>query len=291
MSKKKFKFYVFNVKLQSDKTGDERILAYDKLFQSLVGKKRFSRISKSEAITIYPPFERDIKGIKYYYGNIGKGISFFDKDEVIILNNNNVSKEAVNKDNIFEPVVGQYIFIPIIHRFGLIKDSNSISITEFEKFLNEHLVKLIDPSDKLEIGFEKEPSVIDEIFKASAVYSLSYQISYSNSDALSAQGELFDSILKTNNIGTLDVTAKSDHSDEGMNIKDVDFLGGGLEVARKNGVIKRAIIKPQNNTKTKTVTNTEKPLIQEVELINESDDKNLHWFKKLLKIYKSNLNL
>jgi len=290
MSKKKFKFYVFNIKLQSPKTGEGRTKAYEDLILNLTKRKRFTRLNKSDAITIYPPYEREDKGIKYFYGNIGKGISFFDKEEVNVLNNNSVSKEVINKENIFEPIMGQYIFIPSIHRLALMKTSNSISIFELEKFLREHLGKLIAPEEKIEIDFEKEEAVIDEIFKAYAVYSLSYEISYTNNDALSAQGELFDSVLKDNHIGKLNVTAVSDHADEGMNIEDVNFLGGGLEVAKKNGVVKSAVIKPAEKKRRKKVTNKENPSIHEVEMINENDDQSIHWFKKLLNLYKSPAN-
>lgn len=287
MSKKKFKFYVFNIKLQSSKTGEDRIKAYEELILNLTKKKRFTRLTKSDAITLYPPYERDEKGIKYFYGNIGKGISFFDKEVVNVLNNNNVSKEAINQENIFEPIMGQYIFVPSIHRFALLKTANSISIFEMEKFLREHLVKLVKPEEVLEIDFEKEPSVINEIFNAYAVYSLSYEISYTNNDALSAQGELFDNILKDNHIGKLNVTAVSDYETEGMNIKDVDFLGGGLEVAKKNGVVKSAVIKPTEKKRRKRVTNKENPSVYEVEMINENDNQSFHWFKKLLNLYQS----
>lgn len=290
MSKKKFKFYVFNIKLQSPKTGEDRVKAYEELMLNLTKKKRFTRLTKSDAITIYPPYPREDKGVKYFYGNIGKGISFFDKEEVSVLNNNSVSKEVINKDNIFEPIMGQYIFVPSIHRFALLKTSNSISIFEMEKFLREHLTKLVDPEEKLEVDFEKEPAVIDEIFNAYAVYSLSYEISYTNNDALSAQGELFDTVLKDNHIGKLNVTAVSDHADEGMNIEDVDFLGGGLEVAKKNGVVKSAVIKPTIKKRRKRVTNKETPSIYEVEMINENDDQSIHWFKKLLNLYKTQAN-
>lgn len=290
MSSKKFKFYVFNIKLQSPKTGEERTKAYEDLIVNLTKKKRFTRLTKSDAITIYPPFERKEKGIKYFYGVIGKGISFFDKDEVNILNNNNVSKEAINKENIFEPIMGEYIFVPSIHRLALMKKPNSISIFEMEKFLREHLVKLIAPEEKIEIDFEKEPMVIDEIFNAFAVYSLSYEISYTNNDALSAQGELFDSVLKENHIGKLNVTAIADHASEGMNIQDVNFLGGGLEVAKQNGVVKSAVIKPTSKNRRKKVTNKENPSVHEVVMINENDDQSIHWFKKLLNLYKSPAN-
>lgn len=287
MAIQKFTFYIINVKLQSSLTGNDRTEAYEALLKKITSKPHFLRLNKNEALTMYKPFKRKEKGVDYFYGNLGKGISFFDKDEIRVLNNNNVVREPVDKNNILEPVSGQYIFIPAIHRFGLLKQPNSITVVEFERFLREHLIKYIGPGEKIEIDFEKEPSIIDEIFDAEAVYKLSYEITYTNADALAAQGELFDVLLKENNIGKLSLTAESDYKNEGMNIENVNFLGGGIEVAKNNGVIKSAKIKPSGSKRIKTVSNATKPLVQEAETINENDNKILRWFNKLYLLYKN----
>lgn len=77
MATTKFKFYVFNVKLQSNKEGEERFEVYEKLIKSLTSILRFTRLNKNEAITMYSPFEHEENGFKYFYGALGKGISFF----------------------------------------------------------------------------------------------------------------------------------------------------------------------------------------------------------------------
>jgi len=288
MTAKKNKFYVFNVKLQSDKKGSERIQAYETLIKSLTSTTRFTRLNKNEAIAMYKPYERSEKGVKYFYGSLGKGISFFDKDEIHVLDNNNISSEPVKKNRILEPIVGDYIFIPSIHRFALLCKPNSISLNDFNKFLQDHLHKFVELPERIVIDFEKESSIIQEIFKARAIYSLSYEISYSNNDALSAQGELFDELLKENHIGDLKVTAQSDHRQEGMNISKVDFLGGGIEVAKRNGTIKHAAILPLGSDKVKNISNTEKPIILDFEVLDDNDNITLRWFQRLLHIYKKN---
>lgn len=219
--------------------------------------------------------------------HLEKEYHFFDKDEIRVSDNNNISKEPVNKQRILEPIVGDYIFVPSIHRFALIYKQNSITVNEFNKFLNEHLQKIVELPDRIIVDFEKEFSIIDEIFNARVIYSLSYEISYSNNDALSAQGELFDVLLKENHIGDLKVMAQSDHTPEGMNIKKVDFLGGGIEVAKKNGLIRQAIILPLESDRKKKISNIEKPMIYEFELFNENDNLNLRWFRKLINLYKA----
>lgn len=284
MKMKKNQFYVFNVKLQSEKEGIERIQAYDDLYNSLISIQRYSKVDKIYAVTIYNQHARELDGLKYYYGTLGKGISFFDKDEIRILDKEDMTKEANKKERIIEPVTGEYIFIPAIHRFALLKQPNSINAGDFNKFLDEHLHKLKSKSDVLVIELEKETSIIEEIFNARSVYSLSYEISYSNNDALGAQGDLFDKLLKKNSIGKLSVAAQSNHSDNGMDIKNVNFLGGGLEVAKKNGTIRTAKIKPLNSDKVKFVSNKDKPSLQTFETDN-TDIISTKWFHRLLKIY------
>lgn len=288
MATKKNKFYVFNVKLQTNKSDEEKFQAYENLITGLTSVRKYTRLNKNEAITMYEPFHGSENGLKYFYGALGKGISFFDKEEIHITDkDNNISTERTNKNQIIEPIYGEYIFIPSIHRFALISKSHSISLSDFDKFLQDHLQKLVNVPDILIVDYEKDSSIIDEIFKARAIYSLSYEISYSNNDALSAQGELFDELLKVNHIGDLKVTAQSDYSTEGMNVKNVDFLGGGIEVAKKNGTIKEAIIIPNEGDKKIKISNVEKPKIQDFELLDSNDNLNLRWFLKLIKIYKA----
>lgn len=284
MASTKQKFYIINVKIQSEKTGDQRILAYEEMFKSLSSSKHFTRLNSSEAITMYPAYEREEGDVKYYYGVLGKGISFFDKDEINVMSDSNLSKEVVDKNRLLEPKVADYIFIPSIHRFALMKKANSISVLEFEKFLRDHLFKYVGAEEKLEIVSEKEPAIIDEIFKAHAVYKLSYEITYSNSDALPAQGELFDKLLKKTYIGKLSVTAQADHHEEGMQIDEVDFLGGGLEVAKNNGVIKAAKIRPVDGGKIKTIFNNNKPLEEGLEY-SDDDVMVKKWAQKLINLY------
>ena len=285
MAVKKYKFYVINIKLQSDRTEEERFEAYDQFIRDLTDTPQFTRLNANSAITMYKPFVREENEIKYYYGRLGKGISFFDLREITVLNNNSVSTETVDRDRILMPRIGQYIYIPSIHRFALLKEPDAVTIGDFERFLREHLVKYILPEEKIEIDFEKEPSIIDEIFQAEAVYKLSYEISYTNSDALDAQGEFFDELLKDNNIGKLTVTATSDHHVEGMKVENVNFLGGGIQVARNNGVIRSARIKRTDENRIITINNRDKPLVEELEVQNQEDNTNIRWFQRLRNLY------
>lgn len=286
MASKKYKFYVINIKLQSTKSENDRYAFYDELITKLTEPIRFTRLNSTNAIAMFKPWHRDDNGVKYYYGRLGKGISFFDADRITVLNNGDMSTELVDKNRLLQPNIGNYIYIPSIHRFALLKEPNAVTVGDFKRFLSSQIPDFILADENIEVDFEKEPSIIDEIFSAQAVYSLSYQITYSNSDTLNAQGELFDEFLKDKHIGSLDVTAKSDHNADGMDVENVNFLGGGIEVARKNGFIRSARIKPADEERIRTVTNKDKPLVEELELQNDDDNLNEKWFTKLRRLYQ-----
>lgn len=282
----KIKFNVFNIKLQSDLEGELRIKAYQDLFIKLTGKKVFTRVNKTEAVTIYPAYVREQNGTVYYYGAMGKGISFFDKAEISFSIDNEFSTEPTERNKLIEPITTDYIFIPSIHRFALIRKGEGISISDCKKFLDEQLNKIITKDEKINVDFERDELVVDEIINAKAVYSIEYSISYSNNDALKSQGALFDKLLHKNNIGKLNVSASSDHNESGMDIKEVDFLGGGLEVAKKNGIIKSAHIKPQNSNKKIYLRNINTPKTETVD-IEDSDNFFLKIFNKLISLYSN----
>lgn len=284
---KKLKFFVVNVKLQSDKQGEERLQAYDNLIRDLTNLEPFTKLGKNQAITIYRPLHSIHNGIKYYYGRVGKGISFFDRESVSILKDSTLKQEDVEKNKLIDPVVGTYMYIPSIHRFALLSQSTSVHISDFYKLLNEHLHKIISSSDLIEILIQKDATVIERIFEATAVYNLNYEITYSNNDSMGAQGQLFEKILKENHIGKLQVSARSDHSEQGMNISEVNFLGGGIEVAKQNGVIKSASIKETENSKILKVTNEEKPSIFSFEFNKKNEIMDLEWFKAFFSKYRS----
>ena len=234
---------------------------------------------------MYTPYKREEKGVTYYYGSIGKGV-YFDADEIRVLKDTGSSIEANERDRLLDFDTNTYIYIPSIHRFGLLKTENTVTLTDFLKFLQHELPKLIDKEDNLSIDYERNSSIIKEVFNAETVYSLSYEISYTNNDALGAQGELFDEILKEGHVGYLKVEAKADHHENGLEIEKVIFLNGGLELAKNNGIIKKAKILPKGAKKTKILTNTETPKIETFE-VTENQNENRLWFSRFLDLFKA----
>lgn len=282
---KKFNFSIINVKLQSQLNGSSRTEAYTKFLTSVSKGQLLTRVNKNESVTLYTPYKRESNGLIYLYGTMAKGISFHDKPEIQVRDSNSKQIEATQKDKLFDYKTTEYLFIPSIHRIALLKgEPGSPNIKDLEKFLNHHLPSILGENEKLIIEIEKEPKIIEEIFKAQKVFALSYEISYTNSDALNPQGQLFDKKLKKAHIGTLKVVAESDHSSEGMDLSE-DILGGGLDLAKKNGQIRSARILPINSEKVTTVSNIEKVKTLSFDMIKESDNKMLIFFKKLLDIY------
>jgi hypothetical protein len=285
MATRKHSFYVINSKLQSEKKEEDRLPAYESIINQLTEKRRFVKVSKTEAVTMYPPFKREENNITYYYGSIGKGI-YFEDDEIRVINDNGKRSYELNeKGRLINYDMNSYLYIPSIHRFALLKADGKVSLNDFLKFLQTEIPKIIDPKDKIIVEFERNSSIIDEVFKAKTVYSISYEISYTNNDALEAQGQLFDQVLKNAHVGTLKVDASADHNQDGLNLDEAVFLKGGLQLAKNNGTIKRAKIIPESSTKKQTLTNTTSPKIETFEA-EENQNDNTVWFLKLLNLFE-----
>lgn len=233
---------------------------------------------------MYPPYKREENGITYYYGSIGKGV-YFDTEEIRIIDDSgSQSFETNEKGRLINFDTTLYMYIPSIHRFAMLKD-NKISINDFLKFLQSEIPKSIDKIDRIVVDYERNSSIIDQVFKAKTVYSLSYEISYTNNDALDAQDELFDEMLKEAHVGILRVEARADHHDDGLDINKADILKSGLQLAKNNGVIKKARILPQNSTKKETLTNTETPKIEVFET-HDNQNENKAWFLRFFQLFE-----
>lgn len=255
------------------------------MFKDISKGNFLTRVNKSQAITFYPPFEREENGVKYLYGVVGKGISFHDKDEIRVRDSQVSNIEATAKDKLYDYNTNQYLFVPSVHRLALIKEGvGTATIQDLEKYLEEHMSKFLKADEKLVVEVEKEPRIIEEIFNARKVFTLSYEISYSNSDALNPQGQLFDKKLKKAKIGKLKVEAEADHNAEGMDL-DEEILGGGLDLAKRNGQVKSAKILPLNSDKIIRVTNSDKVKTLEFQVASENDNRIVQFFKTLLRIY------
>lgn len=280
----KITFFVFNIKLQTNKSDEERLVAYRDLIEKLTQKKnRILEVKQNQAIIMYSSLGD--KGSPFIYGRTAKGL-YVPGEEKRVLKDGELQKESNDPNSLIDPNLARYIFIPAAHRLCVEKTSKGPSPVDIERYLNHFLSRLIDKDDIIEIVLEKDTRAIEEIFSAEAVYELSYKISYTNEDLNKDLAKLFDEELKENNIGELIVNAKADNKQEGLKIDNSPILGGGLKLAESNGEIRRAVIIPKNAKRKKTVTNQDKPKLIDLKFKDQDNFLSL-WYNKIINLYRN----
>lgn len=287
MANKKISFYVFNIKLQTEKAADERKKEYIRIIRELSKRKSFFQIGKNEAITMYTAYgDSSNPEPPYIYGHAARG-TYIAGDEITILKDGKITKGLNDPNQLIDPKTVDYIFVPEVHRFALQKVNGGPSHVHFEKYLNSFLSRIKDKDDILEIVLEKDSDVIQEIFTAKAIHSLSYKISYTNDDLMEDYGNELDEQLKQAKIGEISVVAKADNQIEGFDINESVILKGGLELAKSNGEIRNAVIVPAGKSiKKKKISNSNLPQVQ----VFEDDDQGSkwkRWAKAILSLYQN----
>lgn len=262
---KKFKFQVINIKLQTSKTGDEKLEAYENLIKRLKNRKVHSSVAENTHMIIYNYYKREtpISNVGYLYGTLGKGI-YFEKEVIRTLNIEKSEDEKAYSDKniIWEPKIGVYIFVPSIHRFIYI-NTPGISINNIYKFLKESLPLVADKNDIVEVEIVKDPKITDEILSAFQVHMLDYSISYTNDDPTSSYDKLLDERLKRIYAGKISVKVEADNHGY-LNTAD-ELTGGGVKLSEQNGQVNEAIITPKRGDKMIRLSNAEKPRFFDVE--------------------------
>lgn len=279
----KITFFLFNIKLQTNKNNEERLLAYRELIEKLTQKKnRILEVKPNQAVTMYGSLGDKMS--PYIYGRTAKGL-YIAGEEKKIFKDGELQKEPNDPNSLIDPNIARYIFIPDAHRLCVEKTTKGPNPSDIEKYLNHFLNSLIDKEDIIEIILEKDTKAIKEIFSAKSVHEISYKISYTNEDLSQDLAKLFDDELKENNIGELVVNAKADNKSEGLKINNTPILGGGLKLAESNGEIRRAVIIPINSKKKKTISNQDKPKFLELKF-EDKDPFWEVWYKKIINIYR-----
>ena len=254
----KFEFEVINIKLQTNKTPEEKYNSYKSIIIDLVNLKLHSAVGENKHLIIYSATKKvSDSGVDYIYGRIGKGI-YFDKENGSAIDITTSSREPETFDitKIYNPVIADYIFIPSAHRF-CVKLGDKISGNDVRKFLYVNIPLVMDKSDKIEVEIENEDNAIQEILTALKIHKIDYIISYTNDDTLNAAASLFEKRLKSSQIGKINVKAEADHHDF-MKFKGEEILEGGIELAENNGNINSAEITNSKGVR-KTVTTKDKP--------------------------------
>jgi hypothetical protein len=282
-------FFVFNIKLQSDKSGEARTGAYISLITRLTEKPyKVFATKKTEAVVLYGSTNlKDGNDTRYLYGRAAKGF-FIAGEKRNILKDGEVNIEVNDENQLINPEIVRYMFYPEAHRLFVEKKNGGPTQTDIEDLLNSKLPNFILPEEKLEIVLEKDESTIKEIFEAKVVHSISYKVSYTNEDFLEDLADDFDRELKDTNIGELIVIAKADNHLEGLKINESRLLGGGLKLAESNGEIKSASITPNDGKgKLKKITNKNRPKVLSLKF-KSTDIFWERWYENVVKIYRSN---
>lgn len=281
-------FFVFNIKLQSEKIGEERTKAYIRLIERLASKPyKYFQTGKSEAIVLFGPTASTDNDIpNYLYGRAAKGF-YVPGEERKVLSDGEIVSESNDPNALINPEVSKYLFFPDAHRLFLERRKGAPNQFEVEKYLKHELNKYIDSEDLLEIVLEKDENAIKQIFAARVVHSISYKVSYTNEDFLDDLAADYDKELKDNNIGEISVFARSDNHVEGLKIENSKMLGGGLKLAESNGEIRSASITPNDNKGKKiTVTNKDKPKVLQMKF-EEKDSFWDKWYNTVRSIYRN----
>jgi len=253
-----FEFEVINIKLQTNKTPEERYESYKSIILDLVKSQLHSAVGLNKHLIIYSAtLKVSDTGIEYIYGRIGKGI-YFDKENgsSIDIKKSSTESEIFDITKIYNPDKADYIFIPSAHRF-CVKMGDKISGNEVRKFLYVNIPFVMDTSDKIQVEIENEEKAIQEILTALKIHKIDYIISYTNDDTLGAAASLFEKRLKKSQIGKINIKAEADHHDF-MKFKGEEILEGGIELAENNGNINSAEITNSKGIR-KTVTTKDKP--------------------------------
>lgn len=278
----KLNFYIFNIKIQSKKTGEERTREYLNIIKKLSVTRKPYSISKNEAVVMYGLLGYSEKTIpEYVYGRIARG-TYIEGEEIEVLDGDKVVVKP-NDKGLLKPVAADFIFVPEIHRLGLEKVVNGPTPNDIYNYLFDRVNEFVSEDDIITIVLEKDEKIIEEIYSAKAVFGLKYKISYTNDDLTPTFGKELDEQLKAGNVGSLIVSAKADNKDEGLNLEESVILKGGLELAEKNGEIQSAQIKKPGSNKIVSISNKSKPKV----VAEEYDDRGSkwqQWFKILRRI-------
>lgn len=253
-----FYFEVVNIRLQTNKSPEDRYEAYKSILFNLVKSKIHSAVGENKHMIIYTAIlKKTDNNVEYIYGKLGKGIYIEDENiNSIDIEKSQTERVSFDTSKIYKPEIADYIFIPSAHRFCVLL-GDKISGNDVKKFLYNNIPEIMDKTDKIEVSLENEEKAINEIKSAKQIHKIDYTISYTNDDPLGATASLFDRRLKKSQIGKINVKAEADHNDF-LKTKNEELLEGGIELAQSNGSINSADI-TDNMGIRRTVTSKDKP--------------------------------
>jgi len=237
--------FVFNIKVHSATRHGEQILY--SLFQKIHKDKLRFPISGDREMAIRTFFKSEVNNIPIAYGKLVSAIDLGDGDW-LNLDKMEDEKYDVPRNLRAKPKEARYILVPSAHRVFIQTGSeNKISIHHCRYFLENALTEVLRKEEEVEVIIQTDSDVIDRIFEASAVESLTIAISRSNNDTNKDAEKWFEDQLDEMHASRFDAKITAPKNKEGLNLEN-KFLKGAINLAPQNGKVDAKIIDAEGKT-------------------------------------------
>ena len=263
------KYYIFNVKLQSDtREGyDKYIELFTQSFENrepiyLNGDKqavlREYFKNKLSQTTLYNKHLETIEDNIFFYGNITKFTRITNKKWINIQTNEIEENNELPKNLFPNADDVEFFFFPQIHRMFI--KHGKIGAKPLNKFVNQFFAKGEQLNEKLIIHIEQDAQAIEIIKTAQELHRLEISITPTNDDPLGVDIQKFiDKDTKDSKSKGIVICYKDSKSKQGLIftplMEALSFL------AKKNGEIMAKIVR---NGRKETINTVEHPNFIEV---------------------------
>jgi len=262
--KKKVSLYCINVKIQSEPKPTP--MDYYEIITKVFKNDGFVNYISDKAIAFKTQFAGKIefhkKELPYVYGKlvrftIIKGSNWYNRGT------KDYSDVTIPENMYPNPVEVDYIFIPSIHRFLLIK--GVLSVRNVEKFIQESFSEYTKKGQEIVANFQKSKDAIEKVLNSKSLLSLDVDVSYTNDDIGPDAKELIDGMLKEAGIGNINSKIRPDST--GVLDKKSKMIEGLIELSRDNGSVTASII--NSNDKKEKIETINHPEITSIEIDDE----------------------
>lgn len=245
--KKRETYYCINITIlnRQDNSPEKYIAVFSRL-RSLNAVK----VRGNDCIKVRTVSETNLEDEKFLTGKITKytkleSAQWFDESR-----NEGTTVEV--PDNVHPNMVEtEYYFWPKKHKLYLKKnyESGSPTYNQVERYLNIIFDKSFDEEIKATIVQSKDS--IERIINAREIYTLSFELTYSNSDTDTEASEFLDDLYKDSHASEIQTKLKSSENNK-INGSS-DYVIGNLLLARRSGNAEARI---EDNDGSKTTIKT-----------------------------------
>jgi len=245
-------FLVFNIRLLTDR--ERRPATYKRLFYRLYWLRRPQSVPKTCCYMMLSSMEEchiaDTRVLKGYLGKFCEGHS----NQRYILNPCDAKKQSGVEIGCPQFGIIEYIFIPALHRLCLLMRFDKRALSILQRCLGAELNRVARRDDKVHVTLETSREFLDEIFSASDILDITFQVSFSNQDLNDEYTTLVDSQLRDAEIEHLKI---SGHARDGksVDLKKSKFLMGAAGLVPSNGRASVQIVNHKGQKETVDTSN------------------------------------